>query len=325
MAGTRWLVTGGAGYIGAHVVHGLLRSGREPVVVDDLSTGLRSRVPEGVELHEVSVVDTAALADVVQRVRPTGVVHLAGRKSPTESMADPLLYARENVVGVISLIEAVRAAGGDRIVFSSSCSVYGTPVAEVVDEAAPTLPESPYGDSKLYGERILNAAAAAHGFGVINLRYFNAVGAAGPELRDTGAHNLFPLVFRAVRAGERPRVFGTDYPTPDGTCVRDYVDVRDVADAHVRAAQALEEDKRVATYNIGCARGSSVLEVLTMMESVTGRAIPYEAADRRPGDPARIVARVDRIARELGWTARRDLYDMVSSAWAAEQGIPQGG
>jgi UDP-glucose 4-epimerase len=314
----RWLVTGGAGFIGAHVVHSLLRSGREAVVVDDLSTGYRSRVPSGVELVPMSVLDTAALTDVLRRTRPAGVIHVAGKKSPTESMADPLLYARENAGGVASVLEALTASGGNRVVFSSSCSVYGTPDAPMVDEEASTVPVSPYGESKLYGERLLTASAAAYGLGVISLRYFNVVGAGAPELRDTGAYNLFPLVFEAMRQGTRPRVFGTDYSTPDGTCVRDYVDVRDLADAHVRAAEALESEPRVATYNVGRGEGSSVLDVLSAMEAVTGRRIDYAVADRRAGDPARIVGRVDRIARELGWTAKRDLHDMVSSAWAAE-------
>ncbi len=313
-----WMVTGGAGYIGAHVVRALLASGRRAVVVDDLSTGSASRLPAVVDVEETSVLDTAALTGLVRRVQPTGVVHLAGKKSPTESMTDPLLYARENAGGVISLLEALRAGGGTRVVFSSSCSVYGTPDLDVVDEDAPTVPQSPYGESKLYGERVLNAAAAAHGWGVVNLRYFNVVGAGAPELRDTGAYNLVPLVFRALHHGQAPLVFGADYLTPDGTCVRDYVDVRDLADAHVRAAEALEERPRTATYNVGRGEGSSVLEVLDTVRSVTGMRLEHRVVDRRPGDPARIVGRVDRIAKDLGWTARRDLTDMVESAWAAE-------
>ena len=314
-----WLVTGGAGYIGAHVVHALLASGREAVVVDDLSTGSASRVPPEVELLRMSMLDTAALSDVLQRLRPTGVIHLAAKKSPTESMQDPLLYARENVGGVVSLTEALRSSQTGRVVFSSSCSVYGTPDAELVDEDGPTAPQSPYGESKLYGERVLTASAAAYGLGVVNLRYFNVVGAGRPELRDTGVYNLVPLVFAALRTGERPRVFGTDYPTSDGTCVRDYVDVEDLADAHVRAAEALESEQRIATYNVGRGEGSSVLEVLDAVRTVTGLPVSYEAADRRPGDPARVVGRVDRIARDLGWTAKRNLTDMVASAWAAER------
>jgi UDP-glucose 4-epimerase len=320
MTGTRWVITGGAGYIGSHVVRALSSSGREAVVVDDLSTGLPERVPSDVESLWVSVLDTDALTDILRRVRPVGVIHLAGKKFPEESVADPLLYARENTGGVISLLEALRAAGQRLVVFSSSCSVYGTPDLAVVDEDAPTAPESPYGESKLYGERVLNAAAAAYGFSSINLRYFNVVGASAPELSDTSPRNLIPLVFRALEQGLRPRVFGGDYPTPDGSCIRDYVDVEDLADAHVRAAEVLEEKRLTATYNVGRGEGSSVLEVLEAVRSVTGNRFEHEVVDRRPGDPARIVGRVERIARELGWTAKRDLMDMVRSAWAAESG-----
>ncbi|MGY1635521.1 UDP-glucose 4-epimerase GalE [Geodermatophilus sp. SYSU D00742] len=322
MAGTTWLVTGGAGYIGAHVVRALLASGRDAVVVDDLSTGLTCRVPDGVELAEGSVLDGAFLRDVIGRTAPAGVIHAAGKKFPTESVADPLLYARVNSGGVISLLEAMRDTGLDRVVFSSSCSVYGTPSVEDVDEDAPVQPESPYGESKLYGERVLDAAGAAYGMGVVNLRYFNVVGAAAPELQDTGAYNLVPLVLQALRRGTPVKVYGGDYPTPDGTCIRDYTDVQDVAEAHVRAAEALEERPRVATYNVGRGVGSSVLEVLEAVSTVIGRPVPHEVVTRRPGDPGHVVSRVDRIAAELGWTAERDLMDMVRSAWAAEQGAP---
>jgi UDP-glucose 4-epimerase len=320
MAGTRWIVTGGAGYIGAHVVRALLHSGREAVVVDDLSTGSRARVPDGTGLHVVSVLDTAAFTDLLDRYRPDGVIHLAAKKSPTESTADPLLYARENVGGVVSLATAMRDAECPRVVFSSSCSVYGTPDVDTIREDGPTGPESPYGESKLYGERVLTASALAYGLGVVNLRYFNVVGAASPELRDTGVYNLVPRVLEARRLGEPATVFGDDYPTPDGTCIRDYVDVRDLADAHVRAAAALESELRVATYNIGRGRGSSVLDVLAAVEQATGSPVPHVVAGRRPGDPARIVGDVDLVARELHWSARYDLRDMVGSAVAADSG-----
>jgi UDP-glucose 4-epimerase len=316
-----WLVTGGAGYIGAHVVRALLESGRGAVVVDDLSTGLAARVPPGADLVQMSVLDTAGLIELLRDLRPTGVIHLAGKKSPTESMSDPLLYARENAQGVISLAEALRDTGGTRVVFSSSCSVYGTPDVDLVDEDSATVPVSPYGESKLYGERVLAATAAAHRFSVINLRYFNVAGTCDgpPDMRDTGAYNLVPLLFRALREGTRPRVFGGDYDTPDGTCVRDYVHVEDLADAHVRSAEALENGPRVATYNVGRGQGSSVLAVLDAVRAVTGTPMPHDVVDRRAGDPARIVGRVDRISRQLAWHARRDLEDMVASAWKAER------
>jgi UDP-glucose 4-epimerase len=322
---TRWLVTGGAGYIGSHVVRALESSGRGAVVVDDLSTGFPSRLPSATALRRISVLDTSAMTDVLLDVRPAGVIHLAAKKSPTESVSDPLLYARENVGGVISLLQAMRSAGTSLIVFSSSCSVYGTPDVGLVDENALTLPESPYGDSKLFGERLLTSASAAYGLGVINLRYFNVVGAAAPEQRDTGAHNLVPLIFRALREGTAPQVFGGDYDTPDGTCIRDYVDVEDLADAHVRAAESLETRPGTATYNVGRGEGSSVLEVLDAVRAATGDPVPHTVVDRRPGDPARIVGRVDRIASELGWAAKRDLRDMIATAWRAELATQSGG
>ena len=293
----------------------------EVVVLDDLSTGLASRVPTGVELIEGSVTDSAQLQQTLRRIAPVGVVHLAAKKSPAESVANPLLYGRENVGGMLSLLEAVRATGGGRIVFSSSAAVYGTCDADQVDEEAAKTPESPYGASKLYGEQLLTAAAAAHGLGAINLRYFNVVGAAEPSLADTGCENLVPLVLRALRLGAAPKVYGADYPTPDGTCVRDYVDVEDIAEAHVRAADALAQDPTlIATYNVGRGQGSSVLEVLDALRAASGRSFDHVVAPRRPGDPARVVGRVTRIAAELGWSAQRDLSDMVKSAWLADQG-----
>jgi UDP-glucose 4-epimerase len=319
MPGERWIVTGGAGYIGAHVVRALLVSGREPVVIDDLSTGLATRLQPGVELLFGAITDTDFMTESLRRIAPTGIIHLAGKKSPTESVSDPLLYARENVGGIISLLEAVRNTAATRIVFSSSCSVYGMPEVEHVDECAPKHPESPYGESKLYGERLLEAAAAAYGLSVVSLRYFNVVGAARAALADTGAHNLIPLVFKAVRSGDAAQIFGADYPTVDGTCVRDYVDVEDVADAHVRAAEVLEHRSCIAAYNVGRGQGSSVLEVLDAVRAVTGISFGQQTLPRRPGDPARIVARVDRIASDLGWRAKRDLCDMVNSAWLADQ------
>jgi len=314
-----WLVTGGAGYIGAHVVRALQASGREAVVVDDLSTGFSSRLGPDVEQVHASVVDTVGMTRLLARVRPTGVLHIAGKKSPTESVADPLLYARENAGAVISLVQAARETGTTRVVFSSSCSVYGNPDVSYVDEEDRLLPVSPYGESKLYGEQVLRAAAAAYGLGVVNLRYFNVIGASAPELRDTGAYNLVPLVLAALRDGVRPRVFGDDYDTPDGTCLRDYLDVADLADAHVRAAEVLESEPRVATYNVGRGVGSSVLDVLRAVQEVTGLPLRHEVVARRPGDPGRIVGRVDRIARELGWSATRDLAESVGSAWAADR------
>lgn len=314
-----WLVTGGAGYIGAHVVRALVASGRRVVVVDDFSTGIASRLPTGVQQLRGSVADTAFLSDALRATKPDGVMHLAAKKSPGESMAEPLTYARENVGGVINLLEAIRTVTGiTRIVFASSSSVYGSLDSGSVGEDAPKMPVSPYGESKVYGEQLFAAAARAYGLGMISLRYFNVVGAATPALADTSTTNLVPRVLAVLRAGAPPEVYGTDYPTPDGTCIRDYVDVEDVADAHLQAAALLESRRVCTAYNVGRGQGSSVLEVLDTVRAVTGYDVDHCARARRSGDPARMVGRVDRIAREVGWSARRTLPDMVAAAWAAE-------
>jgi UDP-glucose 4-epimerase len=310
-----WLVTGGAGYIGAHVVRAMVADGREVVALDDLSTGDAARV-QGAPLVVASVLDRPALDKAIAEHGVTGVVHIAAKKQVGESVADPLLYYRENLIGLTTLLEAVRDAGVDRFVFSSSAATYGLPDVDLVTEDTPAVPLSPYGETKLVGEWLMRDCAAAFGLRSLALRYFNVAGAAAPELGDPGVFNLVPMVFRALEAGERPQVFGGDYPTPDGTCVRDYVHVADIADAHLAAARALDEGAGSATYNIGRGEGSSVLEVLDVIGRVTGRDTTPEVVDRRPGDPARVVAAVDRIRAGLGFTASRDLTEMVDSAWA---------
>ena len=314
-----WLVTGGAGYIGAHVVRALVRDGASVVVLDDLSTGDASRVEPGAALVTGSVLDRALVRSVLHEHVVTGVVHIAAKKQVGESVADPLLYYRENVEGLISLLEGCREAGVDQFVFSSSAATYGLPDVDLVHEDTPGVPLSPYGETKLVGEWLLRDCATAYGLRVMSLRYFNVAGAEVPELGDPGVFNLVPLVFRALSAGERPTVFGGDYPTPDGTCIRDYVHVADIADAHLAAARALESGSPGATYNIGRGEGSSVLDVLRVVAEVTGRDVDPEVVERRPGDPARVVAAVDRIREELDVTATRDLEDMVRSAWSGWQ------
>lgn len=311
-----WLVTGGAGYIGAHVVRALRRDGADVVVLDDLSTGSSARVEDGVPLVEGSVLDRALVAATVKQHGVTGLVHIAAKKQVGESMADPLLYYRENVEGLIALLDSCRDGGVDKVVFSSSAATYGLPDVDLVDEDTPGVPLSPYGESKLIGEWVLRHCERAYGMRTMNLRYFNVAGAASPELGDVGVFNLIPMVFERLEAGQRPRVFGGDYPTPDGTCVRDYVHVADIADAHLAAARALDDGAASATYNIGRGEGSSVLDVLKVVGEVTGLNTTPEVVDRRPGDPARIVATVDRIEQGLGFTAEHGLRDMVESAWA---------
>ena len=314
-----WLVTGGAGYIGAHVVRSLMEDGAEVVVLDDLSTGARERADPAAVFVEGSVLDRGLVRRVLREHGVTGVVHIAAKKQVGESMADPLLYYRENVEGIVALLESCRAKGVDKVVFSSSAATYGLPDVELVDEDTRGVPLSPYGETKLIGEWLLRHCERAYGMRAMSLRYFNVAGAATPELADTGVFNLIPMVFERLEAGERPRVFGGDYPTPDGTCIRDYVHVADIADAHRAAARALEDGAPGTTYNIGRGEGSSVLDVLRVVGEVTGRDTTPEIVDRRPGDPARVVAAVDRIREGLGFTAAHDLRSMVESAWAGWQ------
>jgi UDP-glucose 4-epimerase len=311
-----WLVTGGAGYIGAHVVRALLRDGTSVVALDDLSTGDAARV-QGAPLAVGSVLDRDLLDRTIAEHGVTGVVHIAAKKQVGESVEDPLFYYRENVIGLVTLLEACRDAGIDRFVFSSSSATYGLPDVDLVTEDVRGVPLSPYGETKLVGEWVMRDCATAFGLRYLALRYFNVAGTASVELADPGVFNLIPLVFRALDAGQRPKVFGGDYPTPDGTCIRDYVHVADIAAAHLAAARALDDGAGSSEYNVGRGEGSSVLEVLEVIAKVTGLDTTPEVVARRPGDPARVVAAVDRIRDAFGFTATRDLEDMVETAWAA--------
>jgi UDP-glucose 4-epimerase len=311
-----WLVTGGAGYIGAHVVRAMLDDGTSVVAIDDLSTGVADRV-HGAPLVVGSVLDRGLLDRTIADHGVSGVVHIAAKKQVGESVADPLKYYRENVTGLATLLESCRDAGVDRFVFSSSAATYGLPDVDLVDEDVPGVPLSPYGETKLIGEWVMRDCATAFGLRYFSLRYFNVAGAASPDLGDPGIFNLIPMVFRELENGSRPKVFGNDYPTPDGTCIRDYVHVADIAAAHLAAARALDDGASSATYNIGRGEGSSVLDVIGVIGKVTGLDVTPEFVARRPGDPARIVAAVDRIRAGLGFTATRDLEDMVQSAWTA--------
>jgi UDP-glucose 4-epimerase len=319
-----WLVTGGAGYIGAHVVRALTADGRRVRVLDDLSSGYREFVPVGVPLVEGSVTDPAALADALAPGTDgpvVGVVHLAAFKYAGVSVERPLHTWEQNVVGTMRLLAAMTTAGVDRMVFSSSAAVYGTPDTDLVTEDTPTRPESPYGESKLAGEWLIRDVARAEGrLRHTSLRYFNVVGSAHDELYDASPHNLFPLVLKAIGEGRRPRILGTDHPTPDGTAVRDYVYVGDVARAHAAAATALSEGRDLAgAYNLGSGTGLSVREVVAVLLAATGSDLTPEEGPRRPGDPARIVASGTAAARDLGWDPATPVTEMAASAWRAWQ------
>lgn len=313
-----WLVTGGAGYIGSHVVRAFGEVGLDAVVVDDLSSGHRGFVRPDVPLVEGSVVDTDLMARTMAEHAVEGVVHLAGFKYAGVSVDRPLHTYTQNVTGTVSLLAAMERAGADKIVFSSSAATFGTPDVDLVTEETATLPESPYGESKLIGEWVIRDQARATGLRHTSLRYFNVVGSGSDDLYDTSPHNLFPIVFEMLLAGRTPRINGDDYATPDGTCVRDYVHVADLAHSHVVAAQRLTAgEELLPVYNLGSGEGSSVAEIMTAIRSATGIDFTPEVAPRRPGDPDRIVATGEAAARDLDWRMRHTLDDMVRSAWGA--------
>ena len=315
-----WLVTGGAGYIGAHVVRRLRDAGLAAVVIDDLSSGFAGFVPEDVPFVRASILDSDAVDEAIGANGVTGVVHIAGFKYAGVSVTRPLHTYEQNVTATIQLLRSMQRAGVERIVFSSSAATFGTPDVDVVTEETPTRPESPYGESKLVGEWLLRDADRAYGLRQTSLRYFNVVGSGTPELYDASPHNLFPLVFDMLYRGDRPRINGDDYPTPDGTCVRDYIHVDDLALAHVEAARRLEAGEPLEpVYNLGSGTGSSVRQIMDTIRKVTGIDFEPVIAPRRPGDPAQIVASGDLAARDLGWAMRHSLEDMVRSAWEARQ------
>ena len=316
-----WLLTGGAGYIGSHIIRAFHDASIDVVVLDNLSTGFREFVPEGVPFVQGSVIDKDIVEGVFRDHEITGVVHLAGWKYAGVSVQQPTLFYRDNIYGMGVLLDAMREAQVTNMVFSSSCATFGTPKEEIVTEETPTGPESPYGESKLVSEWLLRRVADIWPeLSQTSLRYFNVVGSGPRELADHSPYNLFPLIFRALDKGEAPKIFGDDYPTRDGTCIRDYIHVVDLAEAHVVAAQALEAGRPVSPiYNVGRGEGSTVREIMTAVQQGTGVGFEPVVEPRRPGDPARIVASADLIDRDLGWVASRDLDDMVQSAWSSWQ------
>ena len=315
-----WLVTGGAGYIGSHVVSALRGAGIQAVVVDSLSSGHREFVPDDVPFVHGTILDSELVARTMLDHGVTGVIHLAGFKYAGVSVQEPLLTYEQNVTGTAELLKAMELAEVDKLVFSSSAATYGTPTGDIVTEDTPTNPESPYGESKLIGEWLIRDQGRARGLKHTSLRYFNVVGSGSPELYDTSPHNLFPIVLRALTAGKTPRINGTDYNTADGTCVRDYVHVADLATSHVAAAQALAAGRPLErVYNLGSGDGLSVRQIMTAMAKVTGIDFEPEIGPRRAGDPDRIVADGTLAARDLDRKMRHSVEEMVASAYAAQK------
>jgi len=320
LRGMSVLVTGGAGYIGSHVVRLLHQRAESVVVVDSLSSGLVDRIGSSklVELNLAAPDATEILARTIREHGVKSVIHLAAKKQVGVSVQEPELYYEENIGGMANLLKAMRETGVDRLVFSSSAATYGMPDVDSLTEDANCKPINPYGETKLIGEWMCANASRAWGLRSANLRYFNVAGAGWPELADTAVMNLVPIVFAALKAGKKPVVFGDDYPTADGSCIRDYVHVHDLAEAHLSALDYLERDERnFSTFNVGTGSGSSVFEVLSEIKRVSGIDFEIDIQPRRAGDPPSLCANVSRIEEELGWTAKQGLPEIIESAWAA--------
>ncbi|GAA2105985.1 UDP-glucose 4-epimerase GalE [Kitasatospora saccharophila] len=310
---SKYLVTGGAGYVGSVVAAHLLEAGHRVTVLDDLSTGFAEGVPEGAEFVRGRIQDAARVLDSSF----DAVLHFAASSQVGESVADPEKYWRNNVAGSLELVAAMRKAGVGKLVFSSTAAVYGEPEQVPIKESARTSPTSAYGATKLAVDHLITSEAVAHGLAAVSLRYFNVAGAYGRygERHEPESH-LIPLVFQAA-LGQRPHiaVFGEDYPTPDGTCVRDYIHIADLARAHLLALEAAKPGEHLIC-NLGNGTGFSVREVIESVKRVTGREIPVRVAGRRPGDPAVLVAAADRAREALGWTPQHpDLDRIVADAW----------
>ena len=314
------LVTGGAGYIGSHVVRLLHQRSDAVLVVDDLDSGIKERIGTSQFLNlDVSAPGAAeTLAEAIRKHEVTSVIHFAAQKQVGVSVQRPEFYYEQNIGGMTNLLSAMRETGVDRLVFSSSAATYGIPNVDSVNEETIAQPINPYGETKLIGEWMTANASRAWGLRAANLRYFNVAGAGWPELADTAIMNLVPIVFAALKAGKAPIVFGDDYPTADGSCIRDYVHVHDLAEAHLSALDYLErEDRKFSTFNVGTGTGSSVFEVLAEIKRVTGIDFDIDIQARRAGDPPSLCANVSRIEEELGWKAKRGLAEIIESAWAA--------
>jgi len=309
-------VIGGAGYIGSHAARALRGAGHDVIIFDNLSTGFEL-LAAGFELVKGDVLDASALGRVLRRV--DAIMHFAAHAYVGESVTNPQKYFHNNVEGGLSLLNAARDAGVKKIIFSSTCAVYGVPAKVPIEENTPREPVNPYGVTKLFFEQALEAYDRAYGFRFAALRYFNAAGAdeSGEigELHDPETH-LIPLALRAAAGlGPELQVFGSDYPTPDGTCIRDYIHVNDLASVHVKALEHLAAGKDSFAVNVGTGKGESVQEVIAAVEKVTGKPVPRKMVPRRAGDPPALVANPAKVQALLGWKATRDLNDIVTTAW----------
>jgi UDP-glucose-4-epimerase GalE len=311
------LVTGGAGYIGSHTVRLLAQQQREVVVLDSLELGTKSRIGS-VPFFEGTISDEKLIEKICKKHNIEEVIHFAAYKAVGESMEQPLRYYNNNVAGTINLVRALLANGVERLVFSSSAAVYGNPLSVPVTEDSPLQPESVYAETKAVIERFLSNCEAI-GMRSVSLRYFNAAGASSDSSIGEDwsmSQNLVPLVMKAILGFSGPlNVFGNDYPTPDGTCIRDYIHVEDLADAHIKALDYLATGGNSLACNVGTGKGTSVLEVLDIAEQVSGQKVPYVITQRRTGDPTSVFADPTLVRALLGWRARHDIREIISSAW----------
>lgn len=321
------MVIGGAGYIGAHVVRLLQERGDDVVVVDDLSYGRRERIGAA-KLVVLDVAETGSkekLLNTMVDEDVTAVIHFAARKQVGESVERPAWYYQQNVGGLANVMLAMENAGVKQMIFSSSAAVYGMPPVEVVEEDIDKKPINPYGETKLIGEWMMANCEKAWGLRWVGLRYFNVAGSGWDDLGDPATLNLIPMVFDRLARNENPKIFGTDYPTPDGTCIRDYIDVLDLAKAHIAALDKLAsgDDLNYHVYNVGTGMGTSVREIIDTIREVSG--IPFEADEmgRRAGDPPQLIGNAQRITGDLEWHAERGVREIVESAWSAWQAGPR--
>lgn len=312
------LVTGGAGYIGAHVCEVLAHGGYQVRIFDDFSNGLKRRIAGRFDdVYDGDVTDRAALIDALKGI--DAVIHLAAKKAVEESVANPLKYYANNVGGTLNLLAAMAVHGIKQLVFSSSAAVYSPNEKPAIEESDPTEPLSPYGATKLLSEQLISKVAQAEGISAISLRYFNVVGASRNEFGDNSKDNLVPKVFAAHKRGERPEIYGDDYPTKDGTCIRDYIHVGDLADAHLAALQRVAKSQVDAVYNVGSGTGYSVKEMMDQMAKSMGIELNPKISPRRAGDSPQLIASITKIESELGWRPKATLKEMIDSSWAAER------
>lgn len=314
------IVTGGAGYIGSHAVMALLEQGWSPVIIDNFIRGSHSVASKlSVPLYEGDIGDQKFLSEVFTKERPVVVMHFAALAYVGESVTDPAVYYTNNVAKALSLLQVMRDSGVDKIIFSSTCATYGQVAEMPITEETPQKPINPYGHSKLMVEQILNDYATAYGFNFLAFRYFNAAGAHASgligEMHNPETH-LLPLAIAAAQGQGKLSIFGSDYPTSDGTCIRDFIHVSDIAEAHVLGIDYLSSGKSSRFFNLGNGRGYSVMEVVKAVENISGRQVPLEIKDRRPGDPPILVANASQAYRSLGWTPRySSLEQIVETAW----------